>query len=324
MRRTARIALKFAFAGVALSLVFYFVPVTDVGSRLRAAAPEFLLLGVCLQFLLRAIATLRLHVITADQGIALNHFALFRILLATQFYALLLPGTLAGGGATWMKYVQAGANANAAAAAVVLNRGVGTLITIVVGASAWWFDRDDVQPAAVAGVIGVGAALLYATFFLRFPKWPAAVESGTASRRVRELVNRLLQFQRVSLRGKTTVIVSSLIHELAATGATWSFAAAVGIAPEFLTVLWLRAALQIVLMLPLSIGGLGIREASLVGLGALVGVPPATAVAWSLLIFLGGLVVAAAGGLIEANAAARSVSAYEHGKPAQRAKDAGR
>jgi glycosyltransferase 2 family protein len=81
----------------------------------------------------------------------------------------------------------------------------------------------------------------------------------------------------------------------------------VGLELEFLAVLWIRAGLQLVLMLPLSVAGLGLREAGLVGLGGLVGVPAATAMAWSLTIFFGSLLVAAAGGLIESRGVADRV-----------------
>src|SRR5690606_41681741 len=60
-------------------------------------------------------------------------------------------------------------------------------------------------------------------------------------------------------------------------------------------------------LLPIAPAGLGLREAGLVGLGALVGVPAAAALAWSLTISFGTLVVAAAGGLIEARGASNHV-----------------
>jgi hypothetical protein len=98
----------------------------------------------------------------------------------------------------------------------------------------------------------------------------------------------------------------------------WCFAMAVGLELALVTVLWMRAGLQVVLLLPLSIGGLGLREAGLVGLSAIIGVPAATAVTWSLTLFLGTLVVAAAGGLIEAGAASnRLLRSFAGGPPPQ-------
>jgi hypothetical protein len=64
------------------------------------------------------------------------------------------------------------------------------------------------------------------------------------------------------------------------------------------------------LLLPITLAGIGIREVSLVGFGALVGIPSTVAIAWSFVILAGTIVVAALGGLIEANAATIKVESY--------------
>jgi uncharacterized membrane protein YbhN (UPF0104 family) len=122
---------------------------------------------------------------------------------------------------------------------------------------------------------------------------------------VRGLGHRLLQFQQISTRGKLVVLGSSLAHELVGALTLWCFALAVGLSLDLLTVMWMRAALQVALMAPVHVAGLGVREASLVGLGALVGIAPAVAVGWALVILAGSLVVSAVGGLLEADAATR-------------------
>jgi hypothetical protein len=55
-----------------------------------------------------------------------------------------------------------------------------------------------------------------------------------------------------------------------------------------------------------SIAGLGVREASLVGLGALVGIQAVDAMAWSFTILAGTLGVALAGGILESGTWLRS------------------
>lgn len=57
--------------------------------------------------------------------------------------------------------------------------------------------------------------------------------------------------------------------------------------------------LQISLLLPMTIAGLGVREASLIAFCAAVGIPSDGAVAWSLTILAGTLCVALAGGVLE-------------------------
>jgi glycosyltransferase 2 family protein len=306
-----QLAFKLLFACAMLGVLLYFVPLAELGAAIGAVAPGIFAAAVLLQFLMRIVATPRMRVITANQGMSLGHGQLFRIQLISQYYALMLPGTLAAGGATWMKYVQAGAGKSAAIAAVTLNRGIGTLVMLVAGGVAWVLDRGLVESGGMLALVMLCAALSLAAIFGRLPwtpsdahvsRWPAVLGW------LRVFAIRLLLFQQVSARGKLVVLASSLAHEFVGALTLWCFALAVGLSLDLLTVLWMRAALQLVLMVPLHFAGLGIREASLVGLGMLVGVAPAVALAWSLAIFAGSLVVSAVGGLLEANAAARYLS----------------
>jgi glycosyltransferase 2 family protein len=303
-----RLTLRIILAGAVLVLLFRFVPLAEVGAVLGEVAPGYLALGVLLQFLMRAVATPRMHVIATGQGIAISHWQLFRILLITQYYALMLPGVLATGGATWLKYVQAGAAKTAAVAAVMLNRGIGTLVMVAAGAIAWLLTRGPGHSAMTVLLAAFIAALLLVAIFGRGPVVLHAPDSARGAswlRWVRGLGQRLLQFQQISTQGKLVVLGSSLAHELVGALTLWCFALAVGLSLDLLTIVWMRAALQVALMAPVHVAGLGVREASLAGLGALVGVAPAVAVAWALVIFAGSLVVSAAGGLLEADAATR-------------------
>jgi uncharacterized membrane protein YbhN (UPF0104 family) len=101
-------------------------------------------------------------------------------------------------------------------------------------------------------------------------------------------------------------MLSMIAQELGNAAAMWIFAQAVGVPVDYLSVVWMRAALQMALMLPVSIAGLGVREASLVGLGTVVGIQAVDAVAWSFTILAGTLGVALAGSFLESGTWFRS------------------
>ena len=308
MSARRQLILKLVLACAVLAVLVYFVSLAELGAALGAVAPGLFVVAVLLQFLVRIVATPRMRVITANQGMSLSHLQLFRIQLICQYYSLMLPGTLAAGGATWLKYVQAGASKSAAIAAVTLNRGIGTLVMLVTGGVAWLLDRGLVESAGMTMLVMLCAALILAAIFGRLPWTPSDAQGPpgpSALGWLRVFVIRLLLFQQVPTRGKLIVLLSSLAHECVGALTIWCFALAVGLSLDLLTVFWMRAALQVVLMAPLHVAGLGLREASLVGLGVMVGAEPAVALAWSLAIFAGSLVVSAVGGLLEANAAAR-------------------
>jgi hypothetical protein len=300
--------LKYLFSVGLLCLLFYFVPLREITEVLANASPGYFVAGLLLQFAARAVVTLRMKVITDNQGMALGHLTLYRILLITQFYSLILPGSLAGGGATWIKYLQHGADKGAAISAIVLNRGIGLAIMIITGTAALMLDRGTLQSALVTGTLLLCAILAIFMIFRRSPISTVtlpAVEKPGFRQHISRLVQRLFLFQQVPRRGKAIVLASSLAHELTGTAVMWCFASATGLQIGFVTVMWMRAVLQVALLLPASFAGLGMREASLVALCALAGIPPATAMAWSFMLFAGMLFVAFTGGLIETNAVSR-------------------
>jgi uncharacterized membrane protein YbhN (UPF0104 family) len=300
--------LRLTLTGAILGLLFYLVPVANVGSTLRDLAPGYFALGVLAQFLMRAAATPRMRVVMSNQGVNIGYLQLFRILLISQFYTLLLPGPLAGGAATLLKYVQAGASTRAAMAAIMLNRTLGTLVMIVTGSVAWSLADRPAHVGTAYTLIAIVASILLAVILSTFFVVPRVSDSAGEPgwlRWLKGLANRLIQFQAVTPAGKLILLVSSLAHEFVGAFALWCFARSVGLSVDIPTLLWIRAALQMTLMLPLHIAGLGMREATLAGLGSLVGVPAATAVAWSLLIFCGSVVVSIVGGLLEVDSATR-------------------
>jgi glycosyltransferase 2 family protein len=324
MKPVVSLGVRLAVAVGALAVLFHFVPASAVVATVADMHPGYLAAGMVLQFLLRAVNAVRMKVIADGQGIRMTVATTWRILLSTQFYSMLLPGPVAGGGATWLKYVQHGADGNAAAATILLNRGIGFLVMILAGATAWVLDGGRGSTWVLAAVIIASAlALIAANRPWLAESMDAAAGASPRSmswlrRRATELGRRLLLFGRLPAGGRVAVLASSALHEVAGAAVMWCFAMAVGLELALVTVLWMRAALQVVLLLPLSIGGLGLREAGLVGLSAIIDVPAATAVTWSLTLFLGTLVVAAAGGLIEAGAASsRLLRSFAGGPPPQ-------
>ncbi len=301
------------FATCSLVVLFYFVPLSDTIVALRDLDPLWFSIAVMAQFVVRAVGTLRMQVVAANQDIALSLPQLYRILLAAHFYSVLLPGPLAGGGASWIKYKQHGAGTHAAAAAVLVNRAVGIGMIVTLGVCAWVLDH--ISGAPILGIGCVVAALLIFAIVILTPPPPDGGGQRRAGgsgfgRFINEILHRVMLFRRIPRFGKLVILTSALVQDLLGTFVILGFGIAVGVHVDFLTVLWIRSALSLMLLLPVTVAGLGVREASLVGLSALIGVDSVTAVTWSFAILAGTLAVAAVGGLVEASAATGGVARY--------------
>jgi uncharacterized membrane protein YbhN (UPF0104 family) len=311
MRALVTLSLKCLFAACSLWLIFRLVPRSDI-VEVYAGASGWLFVGaLALQFLNRATATVNMQVIARGQGIDISRCALFRILLSVQFYAMFLPGALAGGGATWLKYVEHGAGKSAAAASIIVNRGIGLLVLATMGTLALLV--DPVSEAFPRIVLPLLTMVCLACLTLVWIPWKPRISSritqtGPVPARIGMFLDRLLGFQRLPTSAKAIATASLIVQELGNVAAMWTFGMAIGLHLDFVSVMWMRAGLQAALLLPVSIAGIGIREASLAGLGALVGIQPADAIAWSFMILAGTLGLAVAGGLLEAGAWTRRLT----------------
>ena len=302
--------LRLSITAPMVGALLYFVSLGDIIAELSGADPTYFLLGLLTQFLARAAATPRMHVIAKNQGFAVSHRQLFRILLISHYYSHLLPGPLAGGAATWVKYAQLGASKSAAGAAIILNRGYSLFVLLTVGLLGWLLTASPIEGSRLLLLCLLIAALLLSVTFARIP----ALRSRDAGTRIpgsrlvrglRSLAMRLALFQQIPPRGKLIVLCSSIAFELTTGAALWCFSLAVGIDIGILTAIWMRAALEFILLAPIHLGGLGLREITLVSLGSVIGIAAAPAIAWSLLVFSGSLIIATAGGLLEAGAVSR-------------------
>lgn len=310
-RPGAKLTFKLAVTTGVLALLLWSIPLAAILEVLSGAAPGLILAGMALQGVMRLAAAGRLKLLADVQSLGLSTGRLLAITLAANFYALLLPGSAAGGIATWIKYVRHGAAKGAALLVIATNRGLALAVLIAFGLVAVVVDGligGLVALASVALAVG-GVALVCWAVFVR-PDRSAQLLLGAARLqglrrrgievRVRGLAARLAQFGTMSHRGVALVVLLSIAHELLGTGVMWAFAKALGLDLGFATIAWMRVAVQLVLILPLSIAGLGVRELTLVGLATTCGIAPAAAVAWSLVIFAGTVAAALVGGALEA------------------------
>jgi hypothetical protein len=103
------------------------------------------------------------------------------------------------------------------------------------------------------------------------------------------------------------LLALGVLRHLVGAAAFLAFAAAAGAELGLAPALWARGVTGITMLLPLSVAGLGLRELSYVALLGLFGIPPATALSMSLMVFGCLLLNGAAGALIELGSAVRPV-----------------
>ena len=296
--------IKLAVSGVLLAVLFWRV---DRAAFLRSlqTLPVSLFLGcVALYALGYLISILRWQRLLQAEGIRLPLWRLVLVYLQGAFFNLFLP-TLIGGDIVRGYFIYRMTRGNdAAIASIMVDRlsGFAALILIAVGSLAFAYETlDDPQVAAL--VLGVAALFALLMFVL-------------LNNRVKELVASLLRFAGLGRFGaKLQGLVDALHryrHHYRALGQAFLLSVLLQvliIVTYYLIWVGLNLGVPlvyflvfiplttVVAMLPVSVAGLGVREAGVIYFFAKVGVGAGAALGMSLVCFSLSLIVSSLGGL---------------------------
>lgn len=301
-----RLALKLAFS---IGLLAWLLLRSDLGQVV--ASIQRLSAGT--------IATV-LAIVAIEMGVAALKWWLFvpgerllRILQLTLigvFYGIVLPGQVAGEAVKAYRLGAGQANAEQVAASVVVDKVNGLIGLLLLGiAGAFLSQRDFPHSLLVSfsAALAVGVAGLYA---IRLPLFQRSVEA--LNRRVgarwhawTPIATRLELFFAAWTRyaGRPGLMLASIglgmVFQLLAITVMQILAPTFGIELAFVEWMWIFAIVSMAVLLPLSVGGLGVREGAFVAVLGLMKVPSSSALALSLTIFATQLATALVGGLLE-------------------------
>jgi uncharacterized membrane protein YbhN (UPF0104 family) len=293
-----RTALRLLVAIAVLGALFRWIPLREVLAVLRGADPSSVALAFAWVLALQAAVAFRLRVLAESQGLGLSTLAAFEINLATRFYGFFLPGGSFTGIAIRVFRLSRQPRDWAAAGVVMLaDRTLATASLCAMGAIFWVAARPPhstpwlVPMLAVAGGLG----LLCIPFF-----------SGRGASATRRLplpisLRSALGRSRLSAADLLPVVAASVCAHLFGTAVYVCLSRALGLEIGFAAMGWVRAAVLLATLLPVSIAGLGVREGAAVLLLAPHGIGDAAALAFALLVFaVSEVAVSGLGGLVEA------------------------
>ncbi len=313
-----RLATRLLVTGAVAWYLLTKVPPAGVGDALRAAAPGWIMTGFVLQIVVRVVNALRIRIIARAQGAPLSFRAILSALFTTALYGLVLPGSIGAGAATLVKYVGEGATLTAALASLLVNRLLDTLTVVSLGAFFWGLEHHFGTPVVTARIsfitLVAAPVLLIGGHLLLFGRIRLLRQLAHLTRRFAWAQKRPLLRGIIGVIEQCALAVNlpalpalgvfslSLMKELLATTVAYCFARAVGVELPFITIAWMQGAIGLLILLPITISGLGVREGALVLVGRQYGVGAVNALTWGLVQFGAVLWIALIGGLIEARA----------------------
>jgi glycosyltransferase 2 family protein len=297
-----RLSLGFAV----LTLIFLKVPFAGVVDVLGGARLAPVLGAAALAFIMHAANADRLKRLCDAHGHAWSTWQVFQINLATRFYGFLPGGNFTGIAIRFYKLTGDKKRYLGTAVALFYDRIAATVSLCALGAVFWLLEMPSgswlVLVAILAALIVMVAALM-----VMFTRRPGPVVSGLRrglSRVGGVKLHTLRQAVRESRDLPTRQVLavyglSALAHLLGVLG-WYLLCRSLDIDISFITIGWIRSAIILATMIPISMFGLGLRETAAVALLPLYGVSQETSLAFSLLVFaVTVLLIALAGGLCE-------------------------
>jgi uncharacterized protein (TIRG00374 family) len=311
--RWPRTAARAALSCTALFWILHTTPLRTIASALASAQLPVLCVGFGLNFLARLAAAERTLVISRGLGLWISRWQTIETLFISNFYALLSPGPILSGVVTVYRYRAFGAPISASLGALLASRAVECVAFVALGTGCvladWRIQFDRVRyPLLLASMTLIGVALALAAWLFVHRRWQSRtlLDTAKASSDTGRVANLRHVRDAIMRRGPGMVLraaVPASAQALLAGAATAMLARSLGIDLTLLTAMWITAAVFAVVLLPISVAGVGVREVTLVKALALLGVDTSVAVALSILLFADPVINALIGGALQLRAA---------------------
>ncbi|MBN1238485.1 MAG: flippase-like domain-containing protein [Gammaproteobacteria bacterium] len=272
-----------------LALVIAFADWSEVWRVLRDVRLDWAGAALLLAFCDRLLMNARWQILLTGRGVALAFGRLLRVQLAANFLGSFLPASIGVDAVRIAALARAGHPVAPVVASTLVDRASIVLATLVFGSAAVVLLAEARVPAEVArfvyamtaiGLIGCAVCLHPAV-----RRWVRAALVPRVPERFREPVTRIAvaalayagERRTLAAVGMTTVAVFAVRILFAK-----SVALACGVDIPIADLLLVVPILWIAVMLPVTIGGIGVQDASYVVLMALIGIAAPVAVSMSL------------------------------------------
>ncbi len=275
--------------------------VDALGERLGALDPAWIGVAIGLHSLAVLAGVLRWRSLARAAGIDLPLGWMTRSFLIGRFVGAFTPSTTGLDGWRIWEAGRASGAMGRSAAAILVEKRVGLVGMALVCAALIPFGGAALLghgAIAIALAMAGGAAL--GLSLMRRPAWLEAIAARLPQKvrgRAKKAVLALSETRLDAPRLARAVGLGVLSH-LALSSVFWATAGALGVAVDAWTLLAVGNAIVLAVLLPVSVGGVGVREGVAVVLLATVGVASTDAALIALLGYLTGQVPAVAGGVL--------------------------
>jgi uncharacterized membrane protein YbhN (UPF0104 family) len=306
------LSLKILFAAILLYLVFTHVPFAETLRAMRDSDAVLCLLAYLLIIPAHVLTGVQMWAGFRAQNIPHRMADLIQVQFAAMFYGLVIPGDVSAMAVKWIRLSKGGRHLAETAAIILYCRVVNSLGLLCLGLIALPFE-EQLDSALLRALVG-GAFLLSLAAFLPFFSGRAALAMGRLGRglaarlplpgvvRVKsgKVWDGVVALSRLPPASRLWLAFLGFAFQALGILSLWVLARALDLPLGLLACAWISLLLYIVTLAPISVAGLGLREATLVHLlPTYYGIGAESALALSLLVFGRRLFLCLVGGVWE-------------------------
>ncbi|MGY8633363.1 lysylphosphatidylglycerol synthase transmembrane domain-containing protein [Bradyrhizobium sp. 14AA] len=300
MRRILLSTAKILISGALLYLALRKVDLSELLSRFTLTSVFWIGAAIAVTFLQIFVGVLRWRQVSAECGAPIELARAMRYNVIGAFFNQTLPSAIGGDAVRLWLVARAGAGWRAATYSIFVDRAIGLVaLAILIVASLPWSYRLITDPNGRSALLLVDlAALAGGLGFLIFGvlkwRWLKAWWATHHIHACAVIANRVI-FSRK--RGPIVAILSFAVHVLA-TVVAWCVVQAIAAPVSFSDVFLLIPPVMLITMMPISIAGWGLREATMGLAFGFAGLAASEGVNISLLYGAVSFIVGAVGGLV--------------------------
>lgn len=253
----------------------------------------------------------QISITQAPMDMHFSVYAIFRIQMIATFYSLILPGDLLAGGVSWYKLSRPERKYIEAGALLIFFRLVQISCLVFIGLIVALGDPQigstEFRTLIIFGLLSI--IFMWILFFsnqvTRIFDFIVNKVNGKVPflkrfyETVEKFLNTILKFRALGVKRLLFVFGVSLFAQFLGLVFFFSLARAVGIQLPFFVIGWISTFVTIIQLIPISIAGLGIREASYAVLLNDYGISLEQAISFSITIFAVFIIVGLVGGVFE-------------------------
>ncbi len=282
-------------------IILYKIDIYTLIQNLKGYSVEYFATAFVLSVVVNLIGAFSLHAIYTKEKI----LSIFKVILKSNFCAMALPGQLLGETTKIFLLSKEQSSLSERVSAVVIDKFLNAIALIIVGSIGLSLS-PNIQEGLLQRWLFVGFAIMASGLLVLKNKRLLNLLEKSIVRVIRneKWIKKgekyLSTWLMYSNKNKELAIsgIWGIIYQLVIALSYYVIGLGLGITISFWDYCWINAILTLILFLPISVGGLGIREATLIGFLGKLNVNAEKAVTLSLLVLGIQLLRAAVGGVL--------------------------